>query len=385
LYHIESAYNFSKFKFINLLIGGSYRIFQLNSEGTLFSKNPENGQEYTIHELGAYLQAIKSVFKNKLHITTGLRYDKNLSFEGEFTPRFALVYSPDKFHNFRVSYQTAFRLPTSQDQYIDLSVPGQHNLGGIKSVIDKYDLNGKAITQLSYNTANPITYTYGKFEPEKIKTFEIGYKTLFKNSVLFDIAYYHATFLNKLSSINVVKIKEDKSTEVFNIVESFPDNSYQHGLAFSADFMLPEKFSFGLNYSKDVSNNTLFGSESFVVVSANGNILAEIPPRDRWNFSFGNRNILKTGISFKVTYRYQSPASNFTSIVNKNAKATANQPFIDELNIIDAQVSGKIPMLKSILKIGGTNLGGKVYRTTIGNPYIGSTFYVSLLFDELLN
>lgn len=278
LYHIESAYNFSKFKFINLLIGGSYRVFQLNSEGTLFSKNPDNGQEYTIHELGAYLQAIKSVFKNKLHITTGLRYDKNLSFEGEFTPRFALVYSPDKFHNFRISYQNAFRLPTSQDQYIDLSVPGQHNLGGIKSVIDKYDLNGKAITQLSYNTANPVIYTYGKFEPEKIKTFEIGYKTLFKNTVLIDIAYYHATFLNKLSSINVVKIKEDKSTEVFNIVESFPDNSYQHGFAFSADFMLPAKFNFGLNYSKDVSNGALFNSETFAVISASGNILAEIPP-----------------------------------------------------------------------------------------------------------
>ena len=179
--------------------------------------------------------------------------------------------------------------------------------------------------------------------------------------------------------------RSDKSTEVFNIVESYPDNTFQQGLAFSVKVGLPLKFFFSTNYSKDVSNGSLFSSENFAVINSLGNVLADIPPRNRWNFSVGNSNLFKTGISVNINYRFQSPASNFTSIVAKAAKSTQNQPFIPELNLFDAQISKKISSLKTILKLGGTNIGGSIYQTTIGNPYIGSTYYISLTFDELMN
>ena len=385
LYHVEFMYNFERIKFANILLGGSYRQFQLRSEGTIFARNQENGEEYSIHEIGAYGQAIKSILNDKLKFTLGLRYDKNLNFTGQFTPRLGVLVAPKDNHNFRISYQTAFRLPTSQDQYIDLSVPGQHNLGGVRTIVDKYDLDGKAFTQISYNAGKPELYRYGSFEPEKIRAFEIGYKTQIKNFCLLDVVYYHATFLNKLGSINVVKVNADKSTEVFNIVESYPDNTFQQGLAFSVKVGLPLKFFFSTNYSKDVSNSSLFSSENFAVINSLGNVLADIPPRNRWNFSVGNSNLFKTGISVNINYRFQSPASNFTSIVAKAAKSTQNQPFIPELNLFDAQISKKISSLKTILKLGGTNIGGSIYQTTIGNPYIGSTYYISLTFDELMN
>jgi hypothetical protein len=168
-------------------------------------------------------------------------------------------------------------------------------------------------------------------------------------------------------------------------VESFPDNTFQQGFAFGIELSLPAKFSLSTNYSRDVSNTALFNSETFAVVSSNGNVLADIPPRNRWNLSVSNKNVMKTGISFKISFRHQASATNYTSIVPRAAKATANQLFIDELNLFDAQITKKITSIKSIVKIGGTNLGGNIYRTTIGNPYIGSTFYISLLFDELLN
>lgn len=383
LYHVEFMYNFEQIKFANILFGGSYRQYQLRSEGTIFARNQETGEEYSIHEIGAYGQAIKSMLNDKLKFTLGLRYDKNLSFKGQLTPRLGLLISPKDHHNFRLSYQTAFRLPTSQDQFIDLSVPGKHNLGGVRTVVDKYDLNGKAFTLQTYNAGKPELYQYGNFEPEKVETFEVGYKTQIKNFFSFDVVYYHSTFLNKISSIDVIKVNPDKSTEVFNIVESFPDNTFQHGLAFSMNVRLPLNCYFTTNYSKDVSNSSLFSAENFAVTNSLGNVLADIPPRNRWNFSLGNSNLFKTGISLNISYRHQSPSSNFTSIVAKAAKATQNQPFIPALNLFDAQISKKISSLKTIVKLGGTNLGGDIYRTTIGNPYIGSTYYISLTFDEL--
>jgi iron complex outermembrane recepter protein len=59
--------------------------------------------------------------------------------------------------------------------------------------------------------------------------------------------------------------------------------------------------------------------------------------------------------------------------------------FIPQFNTLDAQISKKLPSIKSILKVGGTNIMGNNYFTGWGNPTIGSMFYIGLTFDELLN
>jgi iron complex outermembrane receptor protein len=51
--------------------------------------------------------------------------------------------------------------------------------------------------------------------------------------------------------------------------------------------------------------------------------------------------------------------------------------------VVDAQISYLTP-LKTVVKIGGTNIGGGDYRTNFGAPFIGQTYYVSLTFDNLL-
>jgi hypothetical protein len=52
---------------------------------------------------------------------------------------------------------------------------------------------------------------------------------------------------------------------------------------------------------------------------------------------------------------------------------------------IDAQVSWKVPSIKSIIKVGGTNIGGNPYIQAFGSASIGSMYYVAITFDELLN
>ena len=48
-------------------------------------------------------------------------------------------------------------------------------------------------------------------------------------------------------------------------------------------------------------------------------------------------------------------------------------------------VSYKLPEMKSQVKIGGANLLGEEYRQAFGAPNIGTQFFISLLFDELMN
>ncbi|RYY10786.1 MAG: hypothetical protein EOO04_36340, partial [Chitinophagaceae bacterium] len=61
------------------------------------------------------------------------------------------------------------------------------------------------------------------------------------------------------------------------------------------------------------------------------------------------------------------------------------QTFIPAFSSLDAQVSKRIPGIKSILKVGATNMLGKLYTQAWGNPSVGGMYYVSLTFDELMN
>src|SRR5690606_23990949 len=66
MYHFEGMYNFKNEidpEVIELLAGANYRIYDLNSEGTLFTQDSD-GNEFDIHEWGAYVQAAKQLGDN---------------------------------------------------------------------------------------------------------------------------------------------------------------------------------------------------------------------------------------------------------------------------------------------------------------------------------
>jgi TonB dependent receptor. len=50
---------------------------------------------------------------------------------------------------------------------------------------------------------------------------------------------------------------------------------------------------------------------------------------------------------------------------------------------LDAQVNYKFPKIKSMIKLGGTNITNKYYQTAFGNPNIGGMYYVSYAFNIL--
>src|SRR5690606_10582753 len=126
----------------------------------------------------------KKLANDRIKLTGSLRYDKNENFEGRFTPRFTGVFTVAKNNNIRLSYQTGFRIPTTQNQYIDLEVRSKTRIiGGLPELVNKYNLNtNKGYTQASFQkfrqTLNPADleqYTFGELKPERVQAYEIGY------------------------------------------------------------------------------------------------------------------------------------------------------------------------------------------------------------------
>jgi len=125
-YNLTEAFGLAKHN-ADLLVGGSTRQFLLNSQGTLFADTAGN---ITINETGAYAQLSKRFLDDLFKFSFSGRYDKNQNFKGRFTPRASLVVKLEEDHNLRISYQTAYRFPTTQNQWINLLVGGGTRLMG---------------------------------------------------------------------------------------------------------------------------------------------------------------------------------------------------------------------------------------------------------------
>ena len=141
LYNVEGQYNLTPYtsQFADILIGANYKRYVLNSEGTLFA---DSSGKIPINEYGAYIQATKHFFNDRLKIIASARYDKNDNFAGRFTPRLSLVIKVAEDNNIRLSYQEAYRFASTQMQYINLKIGANTILiGGVSSFIDFYKLD----------------------------------------------------------------------------------------------------------------------------------------------------------------------------------------------------------------------------------------------------
>lgn len=375
LWHVEGMYNLSnKLKVVDLMVGASHRIYWVDSQGTIFADEP--GKPITYSIFGAYAQLSKTFWSERFKAAISARYDKHQQFEGEFTPRVSVVYSldPKKEHNIRASYQTAFRFPSTSDQWIDLDLGFYHAIGGLPEVQNMYDFDTNPVYPLA--GSNPITdepvvddgpFVIPVFGPEKVTALELGYKGLSFHKMLFVDAYiykneYNGFLANQLLVQNPFTPEEKRYQTMISTNELV--SSY--GWAFGADLNLKRGYYLKGNiaYNKIDDGPYQDGRQSRYNT-----------PDYRFNIGFGNRQIIKN-VGMHVNYRWQNEflwESNF---------GVAQMPAFGTL---DANVAIKVPNIKSIVKIGGSNLLNKYYTTSFGSAQIGGLYYISLSFDEFLN
>lgn len=395
LYHIEGNYQFKEMiKWADIQIGGNWRQYNLFSNGTIFNEAPNDGVNFErikINEYGMYGVIAKSF--DKLRATASVRYDKNENFTGQVTPRLTLVYELNETNNIRASYQTGFRNPDTQAQFIYFPSSGGTLLGSAKANAERYGIHeGGAYTQASYNafvasggsldanTGAPVggnssllqTANVAYVQPEKQWTSEIGYKGIWLDKkLLVDLNGFYTSYSGFIGG-QIVASKNPTSQHGVAIrpgtlfspyVNSTREvTSFGAGLGFT--YKLPRDFELNGNYN--YANYTAQEDADF---RAGFNT-----PKNRGSIGISNRKIFKN-FGAGINYRYQ------TAFLWESSYGVWNVP---EFGVLDAQVSYTVPSIKSVIKLGGTNLGGGDYRTNLGSPFVGQQYYISITFDEFL-
>ncbi len=427
LYHTEAQWDLSKqVKVFDLLIGGDARVYQIIPDGNNFvdfsrpvaDRNralPDGsfGKDVYYKKFGSFAQVTKTFFDNKLKLFGSVRLDYNPEFDPKITPRLAAVYTVNDKHNFRVTYQQGYRFP-SLFEALSYVNNGRVKRVGSLSFIDE----GLGYLENSYTQASVINYNAAvsaagntdpaalanknllvvanlpKARPEKINSFEIGYKSVVLNNKLFlDIDAYSNQYHGFLGQVQVFVPKGEKvgsdaaalamldrnrdatvatsTTAASNGQDRYrvytnAKNTYRnYGSSLGVTYNFYKKYtvSGNVNYNKMKSNAT----DDIFVTGFN-------TPDWSTNLSFGNRAIVKN-IGFNAAWRWQNAFLWESPLVTGGIAA---------FSTVDAQVTFRLPKAKATIKVGGSDIFNHRYLQYAGGPTLGGLYYVAITLDNLL-
>lgn len=417
-YHSDANYNFRELiDFAEIQVGGSYRLFELNSEGTIFT---DFDGPILFREYGVYTQLQKKFLEDKLKFTGSIRYDKSQNFDGQFSPRVSFVYTTGerRNHNFRVSYQTGFRNPTTQDQYIGLNLGPFALIGSAEDNLDRFvetlplsnegqALTGQQAVTLSGRDAYSNGFTVASVQafsravqqgvpvpqaaelleaadirlvrPERVQAFEVGYKSVLENGLSIDLNGYYNLYNDFMSTSRIITpLYGQAGNDLTNpanqaAIAALANNDRRVYQVYTNTRESVTSLGFGVGLSKKIFGNYEVGANynhaqfTFDQAKDPAFIAGFNTPKHRAKVSFGNSNLFKN-FGFNLNARWSSEYLWESSFADGT---------IPEVTVFDAQVNYSIPKLKSVVKVSAANLLGNDYLQVIGAGRIGQQFLIS--------
>ncbi|MES2620085.1 MAG: TonB-dependent receptor [Bacteroidota bacterium] len=404
--HVQGEYKFEpKLKgrekpFMDILAGASLRMYLPDSRGTIFSDTlvrtyardsvgdilkDNQGRvivldsvrkRITNWEVGAYLSLSKKFTfgmneKHAIILTATCRVDKNQNFPFIATPAASVVYSYKQNHTFRVSFSSAIRNPTLQDQYLYYNVGRAiliGNLEGVDSLVTVPSYQNY-VASSPYDETLLDWFNVPPVRPEKVKTLEAGYKGIISNKLYVDGSAYvswYQDFLGYRIGADIQNLGGVYSIkQVYRVSANSPDVVMTYGAALGFSYFFVRNYSFSGNYSWNRLDK--LGSSDPVIPAYN-------TPEHKFNVGISGKDIkIKTikGFGFNVNYKY---IHGFT--FEGSPQFTGAIP---TYSLLDAQISWECQKIYTTFKLGGSNLVSKMNYQTYGGPAVGRMIYGSIL------
>ncbi|WMQ64760.1 TonB-dependent receptor [Imtechella halotolerans] len=410
-YHADGNYNFSHlWDDIEVQVGGSYRRYSLNSFGTIYTDYDGN-IDYT--EFGAYTQLQKELELSdniKLKLTGSIRYDKSEFFDGFLSPRISTGFTINNNHNIRGSFQTGFRNPTTQDLFIGLDAGRAILVGSAPENLDRYvrtynvsasgqinygqpatiEQSGGAAYNNSYTAASATAFAAsenpadlqvanpGLVQPEKVTSYEIGYRGKL-NKTTVDMSIYYNKYQDFISGELVLAPLYGQAGDNGLSIAAIANGDYKVYQTYNNSDADIDSYGGSIGISTkvlgnfDLSGNYTYTKQEFDQSKHPGFRTNFNTPEHKVKVGFGNTELFKN-FGFNLAWRWSD---------TYYWQATFGDGTIPAYHTMDAQINYSLPKLKSTFKVGATNVLGEDYFTAIGTGYIGSMYYVSWTINNL--
>jgi outer membrane cobalamin receptor len=300
-------------------------------------------------------------------------------------------------HNIRGSIQQGFRNPTTQDLFIGLNAGRAILVGSAPSNLDRYvspafplseggqgdtgqsavtltgrDAYENAFSASSVQNGAPTAVNTPLIKPEEITAYEVGYRAQV-GKVAIDLSGYYNAYKNFISGTNVVVpfygeagdgglsllALQNGDFQAFQTYTNSEADINSYGATLGIDAKILGNFDIGGSYTYTELD---FEREAFpdLLISFN-------TPNHKFKASFGNTELFKN-FGFNINYRWTD--TYFW-------EATFADGQISAYSVLDAQINYACPSIKSVFKLGGSNLLGEEYFSAVGTGAVGSIYYLS--------
>lgn len=382
LIHVHGEYKLEPWWLEEFRVGGNFRQYTPNSEGTIFSDTA--GTVITNSEFGFYAGAKKRLLEDKMILTGSVRLDKNQNFPLVVSPALSWVWSPNPTDFARISFSSALRNPTLADQYLYLDVGPATLVGNLNGASDlvtvesfiNYRNTTPAPGYISVSRDSLEYFDIAPIKPEQVRTLEAGYRTTIGEKLYVDAGCYFSWYTNFIGYNLGLDIEFHDDTAEFSSIKNIDVYRYA---ANSINTVQTQGASIGLQYYLD-DKYSLTGNYSWnKLVKTNENdpiIPAFNTPEHKFNLGITARGLdagEKNKWGFGVNYRW---VQQF--VFEGSPQFTGTIP---EYDLVDAQVNLYIDKLHTTFKLGGSNLLKNEHIETYGGPMVGRLAYFSALYE----
>ncbi len=169
-----------------IIVGASFRQYNVNTSGTLM--RPEDDDRHD--KIYSVYGQLEYKLTDQLRLVGAARYDEGDLFDGQFSPKGGIVFSPSPNHSFRFTVNRAFQTPNYSEYFLRVVAAAPANLSLLEAGLRASPL-GPALAgvpqgQLFTTSSAVPVYARGNADLDVEKT--VGYELGWKGS-LSDRAY----------------------------------------------------------------------------------------------------------------------------------------------------------------------------------------------------
>ena len=398
MFHLEGQYTFDFIKAVDLMAGASYRLYMPNSRGTIFEDTA--GRVLRVQEVGGFIQASKRLAKDKLRIIGSVRLDKNSNFPVQFSPRLSFVITPTKDHTVRISAGRAFRLPTLQEQYLNLNIGDNFLVGNLKGkglqytqrsvdILDSLVTNKiMTIDQIETQMPNLLkTIDVKPLKSELVTTVDLGYRGEFLNKKLFiDFSSYFSYYERFLGFTRIAapvlgSVADGTALDqIYASVTAGGDTNYYKPLQLYVNLDKPVP-----SWGASISVSYYVGKGIRPYVNYTYADLYDKPLREAENLQLTGfntpRHKINVGLNANRVWKGLGFSANFKWVPDYEWQGPMGDGIIRSYHNLDLNVSYEFEKIYSTLRIGGANIYNLPTQTAIAAPFIGARYFVGWEFD----
>ncbi len=367
LYHIHGEYIFNP-NFGDITVGGNARLYTPETNGTIFLDTAESISNF---EYGLYTGLQKQFLSDKFIVNAALRMDKNENFDYLFSPALSGLWNISETQLVRATFSSAIRNPTLADQYLFYNTGRFILIGNLDGFNDLVTLESFETFASSLQRDDLDFFDLAPIEPEKVRTFEVGYRGNLGSRLYVDASYYFSTYKDFIGfrlgrTVEFAPNNPFPVTRVFRVAANAEDDVTTQGFSIGMNYFFEGGYTLNGNYSWNVLNTE---TDDPIIPAFN-------TPEHKFNVGFSGRDI-EIGnirnIGFNVNYKW---IEGF--LFEDSPQFTG---FIDTYSLLDAQINKYFPGIKTTFKLGASNVLNNEVFQVYGGPRIGRLAYFSATFN----